>query len=71
MIDFILSGASVSLDVPPEMPLLWAVWEQAGLAGTKFGCGIGTCTDPLDGTVVRSCSVPVGGLGEPGVPPVV
>ena len=63
MIDFILNGAPVNLDVPPEMPLLWALREQAGLTGTKFGCGIGdcgACTVHLDGTAVRSCSVPVG-----------
>ena len=50
MIDFTLNGAAVSLDVPPEMPLLWALRETAGLTGTKFGCGI------------RSCSVPVGNV---------
>ena len=63
MIDFILNGAPVSLDVPQEMPLLWALREQAGLTGTKFGCGIGdcgACTVHLDGTAVRACSVPVG-----------
>ena len=65
MINFILNGTSVSLDVPPEMPLLWALREQAGLTGTKFGCGIGACgacTVHLDGTAVRSCSVPVGSV---------
>jgi len=65
MVNFILNGASVSLDVPPEMPLLWALREQAGLTGTKFGCGIGACgacTVHLDGTAVRSCSVPVGSV---------
>ncbi len=63
MIDFTLNGAPVTLDVPPEMPLLWALREQTGLTGTKFGCGIGACgacTVHLDGTAVRSCSVPVG-----------
>ena len=65
MIDFTLNGAPVTLDVPPEMPLLWALREQTGLTGTKFGCGIGACgacTVHLDGTAVRSCSVPVGSV---------
>jgi len=63
MIDFTLNGTPVSLDVPAEMPLLWALREQAGLTGTKFGCGIGACgacTVHLDGAAVRSCSTPVG-----------
>ena len=62
MIDFTLNGAAVSLDVPPEMPLLWTLREKAGLTGTKFGCGIGACgacTVHLDGAAIRSCSVPV------------
>ena len=63
MVDFTLNGSPVSLDVPPEMPLLWAIREQAGLTGTKFGCGIGACgacTVHLDGEPVRSCSLPAG-----------
>ena len=65
MIDFTLNGAAVSLDVPPEMPLLWALRETAGLTGTKFGCGIGACgacTVHLEGAAIRSCSVPVGNV---------
>lgn len=65
MIDFTLNGAAVRLDVPPEMPLLWALREQAGLTGTKFGCGIGACgacTVHLDGAAIRSCSVLVGNV---------
>ena len=65
MIAFTLNGAPVSLDVPPEMPLLWAIRETAGLTGTKFGCGIGACgacTVHLDGSAIRSCSVPVGNV---------
>lgn len=62
MIELTLNGAPTRLDVPPEMPLLWAIREEAGLTGTKFGCGIGACgacTVHLDGSAVRSCSIPV------------
>jgi isoquinoline 1-oxidoreductase alpha subunit len=65
MIEFTLNGALARLDVPPEMPLLWAIREQAGLTGTKFGCGIGVCgacTVHVDGAVARSCSVSVGSV---------
>jgi isoquinoline 1-oxidoreductase alpha subunit len=60
MISFTLNGRSVSLDVEPEMPLLWALRENAGLLGTKFGCGIGVCgacTVHMDGDPVRSCMI--------------
>jgi len=52
----------VTLDVPPEMPLLWALRDFLGLTGTKFGCGIGlcgACTVHLEGSAVRSCVLPV------------
>lgn len=65
MIEFILNGTPTNIDVDPAMPLLWAIREQAGLTGTKFGCGIGVCgacTVHLDGTPVRSCSIPVGSV---------
>jgi isoquinoline 1-oxidoreductase alpha subunit len=48
--------------VDPDMPLLWAIRDMAGLTGTKFGCGqafCGVCTVHVDGTPVRSCSFPV------------
>lgn len=50
------------IGVEPNMPLLWAIRDFAGLTGTKFGCGIaqcGACTVHLEGTPIRSCSFPV------------
>jgi isoquinoline 1-oxidoreductase alpha subunit len=61
-INLVLNGAPVSLDVEPDMPLLWAIRESAGLHGTKFGCGMamcGACTVHLDGKPIRSCVTPV------------
>ncbi|HEX3603405.1 MAG TPA: 2Fe-2S iron-sulfur cluster-binding protein, partial [Steroidobacteraceae bacterium] len=55
---FLLNGQSTTLDVDPNMPLLWAIREVAGLHGTKFGCGMamcGACTVHVDGQAVRSC----------------
>jgi isoquinoline 1-oxidoreductase alpha subunit len=59
---FVLNGKSITLDADPNMPLLWAVRELAGLPGTKFGCGMalcGACTVHLDGQPIRSCVMPV------------
>jgi len=61
-LSFELNGQAVTLDVEPDMPLLWAIREKAGLTGTKFGCGIaqcGACTVHIDGAPARSCSTPV------------
>jgi isoquinoline 1-oxidoreductase alpha subunit len=61
MIELTLNGTPTQLDVAPDTPLLWAIREQAGLTGTKFGCGIGACgacTVHVDGAPMRSCSVP-------------
>ncbi|WP_431861759.1 (2Fe-2S)-binding protein [Azospirillum sp.] len=61
-ISLVLNGRTVTLDVDPEMPLLWAIREAAGLTGTKFGCGqaqCGACTVHIEGAPVRSCSIPV------------
>jgi isoquinoline 1-oxidoreductase alpha subunit len=60
-----INGELVELDVPADTPLLWAIRENAGLTGTKFGCGIGACgacTVHLNGSAVRSCVLPVGAL---------
>ena len=51
-----------AIDVDPRMPLLWAIRDIIGLTGTKYGCGVsqcGACTVHLNGTPVRSCSLPV------------
>ncbi len=61
-ISFELNGQTVAFDVDPDMPLLWAIREKAGLTGTKFGCGIaqcGACTVHIDGAPARSCSIPI------------
>lgn len=57
-----VNGKTRQIDAPPDMPLLWAIREQIGLTGTKFGCGAaqcGACTVHVDGKVVRSCNVAV------------
>lgn len=62
MIKLNVNGVEQSLDIEPEMPLLWALREETELRGTKFGCGIGmcgACTVHIDGAPVRSCSYPV------------
>ena len=62
MLNLNVNGVTQSVDVEPDMPLLWVIREQLGLTGTKFGCGIaqcGACTVHLNGVPVRSCSYPV------------
>lgn len=57
-----VNGVQYTLDVEPEMPLLWALRDELGLTGTKFGCGIascGACTVQVNGNPVRSCVTPV------------
>ena len=63
MVALLINGRRTELDVEPDTPLLWALRENAGLTGTKYGCGIaqcGACTVHVDGEAVRSCSVSVG-----------
>ena len=67
MITVHVNGQARQLDVPEDMPLLWALRDVLGLTGTKFGCGIaqcGACTVHVDGEAVRSCLYPVGALGD-------
>ena len=57
-----INGKIQEVDVDPSTPLLWALREQVGLTGTKYGCGIaqcGSCTVHVDGAAVRSCVTPV------------
>lgn len=59
MITLQVNGEMVSVDVPPDTPLLWVLREQLALTGTKFGCGMalcGACTVHLDGAPIRSCT---------------
>ncbi len=59
---FRINGEEVTVDVEPEMPLLWVLRDELELTGTKFGCGIaacGACTVHVNGKAVRSCVFPV------------
>ena len=78
-VTFTVNGRTETLDLPPDMPLLWALRDGLNLTGTKFGCGVaacGACTVHVDGQAVRSCQTPLGdvagamvttieGLGNP------
>lgn len=62
MINLTINGQQHELDIPDDMPLLWAIRDVVGMKGTKFGCGIaqcGACTVHLDGVATRSCVTPV------------
>jgi isoquinoline 1-oxidoreductase alpha subunit len=64
-IQLTINKKSISVDVDPQMPLLWVIRDFVGLKGTKFGCGIsqcGACTILLDGVAVRSCQLPVSAM---------
>ena len=60
--DLDINGSKYSINVEPNMPLLWAIREVVGLTGTKYGCGIaqcGACSVMMNGELLRSCSVSV------------
>ena len=62
MVALKVNGTAHNLNLEPEMPLLWALRNEVGLSGTKYGCGIGACgacTVLMDGEAVRSCQVPL------------
>ena len=61
-VNLTINNKAYSLDVDPDMPLLWAIRDIAGLTGTKFACGkalCGSCVVHIDGAPVRSCAFPV------------
>jgi hypothetical protein len=60
MVSLTINGKIFDTDVEPDTPLLWAIRENVGLTGTKYGCGIaqcGACTVHIDGVAIRSCGV--------------
>ena len=62
MPSLLINGQTIEIDVEPEMPLLWALRDEVGLVGTKFGCGAGlcgACTVLIDGVATRSCQTQV------------
>ena len=84
MVKIILNGVLTEVEAEGEMPLLWALRDDLGLTGTKYGCGIGACgacTVHLDGKPARACLTPleavagkqvttIEGLGKDGLHPV-
>lgn len=66
-ISLTVNGTPATLDLPAEMPLLWALRDGLNLTGTKYGCGVaacGACTVLLDGQPVRSCVLPLSAVGR-------
>ena len=67
MIRINVNGKALDLDAAPDTPLLWALRDFAGLTGSKYGCGMGlcgACSVLLDGTAIRSCSLPLSAVGK-------
>ncbi|MEY4541722.1 MAG: hypothetical protein RLZZ306_3479 [Bacteroidota bacterium] len=62
-----INGKIRAVDLDPSTPILWVLRDHLNMPGTKFGCGMaqcGACTVHLDGTAVRSCSIPVSAVGK-------
>jgi isoquinoline 1-oxidoreductase subunit alpha len=63
----LINGTNHTVEADAKMPLLWVIRDIIGLTGTKYGCGIaqcGACTAHLNGTPVRTCSLPVSAVGK-------
>ena len=61
-----VNGKPMTVNAAPDTPLLWVLRDELGLTGSKFGCGVGqcgACTVLADGQPIRSCSMPIEGLG--------
>ena len=69
MISFLVNGDPIQFAASPDTPLLWALRDNLGLTGTKYGCGLaqcGACTVIIDGKAVRSCVTPMSTMqGKP------
>jgi isoquinoline 1-oxidoreductase alpha subunit len=62
---FILNGKPTTVDVNPDMPLLWVLRDALNMTGTKFGCGMalcGACTVQVEGDAIRSCITPISAM---------
>ena len=62
-----INGQTKKVNAPDEMPLLWALRDELGMTGTKFGCGMalcGACTVHLDGSPIRSCVTSISAAAE-------
>ena len=65
MVTLNINGRDVQVDAEPDTPVLWALRDNLGMTGTKFGCGAalcGACTVHLDGQPIRSCVTPIGSI---------
>lgn len=67
-ISLTVNGTEHAIDLPGEVPLLWALRDELNLTGTKYGCGVaacGACTVQIDGQAVRSCQVALADVWGP------
>ena len=67
MVSLKVNGATHTVDIDDDTPLLWAIRDNIGLTGTKFGCGVaqcGACTVYVDGQPLRSCVTPVSAVAD-------
>ena len=66
-VDMTVNGKALTIDLPSDTPLLWALRDELKLTGTKFGCGIaqcGACTVHINGTPMRSCVTPISAVSD-------